>query len=232
VRPAYVEQLFGQPAFQYSMTGKRAILVEGAEPAVKWEDEPITVCVWPLGRDGYLMTWNRDENVVSYSLTTASRRFRPKIRVGGEMRGEHVDLHLGHTRFSDLPNSPETWIGWVGNRRFGYVESHQFGNSGGYRTWYCGVSDAGYQKHFAVPVNGESGTDDAFGKLQAFRRHASVNSVMVAGMGSPDLGLESVGPDLDQVRLLVKPSLRDRYKARQFERRLRKEERCGRESVT
>jgi hypothetical protein len=218
VRPAYIEQLFGQPTFASEITGRQAVSAD--EEGVTWEDVPITVRVWRLARDGYLMTWSRNDEIVGYSLTTASRRFHPRIRIGSPVGKPHYDIRLGRTRFARLPDQPEGYVSWVGARRFSYVEWHYFGNPGGYLTWFCGVSDAGYQKHFGVPFSATTDDQPQRQRQQEFREAASVNSVLIASLGALDLQLETTGPDLDQVRLLDKPRPRDRWRIRWLERKL------------
>jgi hypothetical protein len=75
VRPAYVEALFGEPAFEL------AVPVLSITPGMG-SRLGLTERVWPLATEGYLTTWSGESDVVAYSLTTTSKRFKPKIRIG------------------------------------------------------------------------------------------------------------------------------------------------------
>jgi hypothetical protein len=141
VRPVYVEQMFGQATFSHDIPSRDLIPKKEIAPEGWDENELITVRVWPLGRDGYLTTWEVGDKVLAYSLTTTRWRFCPRIRVGPDYPGHHR-VRLGRTRFSAL-DTPDSWESFCGAHNYGYVEQHYFGNPGGYQTWYCGVSASG-----------------------------------------------------------------------------------------
>ncbi|MFF1651956.1 ETEC_3214 domain-containing protein [Streptomyces sp. NPDC058255] len=221
VRPAYVEALFGEPAFELAVpvlsitpgTGSRLGLTER---------------VWPLATEGYLTTWSGESDVVAYSLTTTSKRFKPRIRIGSSWysTGPALNVRLGRTRLTqvsaalDLPH-PEEIASWKGARRHEYYETYYFGNPGHYMTWACGVSGTGYRAGEAGamerlgPENSAFLRGDLIEKLPAdqrlaldvYRAHAVVNSLMVQGVERVSICPEvpRSGPDHDVVRTLEKP---------------------------
>jgi hypothetical protein len=250
VRPEYVEALFGAPAFELAASA-RTITIDGTEDSVllfglvedrslasTWSDEGVRERVWLLGADGYLTTWSGDEGLIAYSLTTSSRRFHPKIRVGATWgtNGGFCDVTLGRTRLAAVGNAlstehPDEIVSWRGARRHEYYETYDFGNLSNYQTWACGVSGTGYRAGEAGAVGRLGPDDSAFlrgelikelpgdqrARLTKFRAEAVVNSVMVQdGIPLrllPDL--PRTGPDHDLVRTLAKkPGWRDRWRHR------------------
>ncbi|MEU3399442.1 ETEC_3214 domain-containing protein [Streptomyces filamentosus] len=239
VRPAYVESLFGEPAFE----SKAEVDLRGYE-----EEFPLlTERVWKLGEDGYLVTWSSDLKVCAYSITTRDKGFKPKIRIGAEWgsNGTAVHVTLGRTRLRDIGAgtdwTPEEIATWAGARRMEYYETYYAGNVGHYTTWACGVSQAGHNPAGAGAVDrlGPEGNFDAFlpwaerdsltteqkDALDRFRAKATVNSLMVIAPGTPRIHptLPRSGPDYDVVRTLIKdPGLFGKWKLR---RELKKLER-------
>jgi hypothetical protein len=218
VRPAYVEQLFGQATFTREHTAKRVNLVNAA---IEWVDEPLISSVWPLGLDGWVMTWSKDDAVVAYSLTTASRRFHPKIRMGVAIGPWHDDIRLGRTRFAELSSNPQKWAMSLGAHSYGYTEEHYFGNPGNYWTWYCGLCEVGYRKFFGQPFNGQS-TDGAEPPDEAirFRATTSINSVAIASAAAMDLQLYSPGPNSNHAFPLQGPGVRNSWRRRRLQRKV------------
>lgn len=141
VRHDYVESLLGEPKWQLTMVRTRFAAADGEEAGDGDRKVEITIRTWPLSRLGYLVTWSEDDVVVMYGITTISWWFRPPVRIGG------TRIRLGKTSFAGLADTAEHRAR-LGNRRFGYMECHYFGNPGGYRSWYLGVNDIGYN---AVP---------------------------------------------------------------------------------
>lgn len=92
-----------------------------------------------------------------------------------------------------------------------YLEVHYFGNPGGYRWWYVGVNDIGYN---AVPLSldwfddeDDSRTRLLPGSRDAYRASAPINTVVVSGTALYEelqdgrfFGI-SLGVDQDLVRL-------------------------------
>ncbi|MFD9787828.1 ETEC_3214 domain-containing protein [[Kitasatospora] papulosa] len=193
VSPAYMEELFGEPTWVTSL------IVHHYQPEEPVPDEDLelelTKRIWKLGRFGYLTTWSTDTTVELYGLTTTSRWFRPRLLVGDTL------VKLGKTRINALPKPEQSWP-WVGARRFTYIESFYFGNPGGYRTWYVGINDIGYQ-----PMPPREGTEMSSAEHQAFRATARINTVLVGTAffreaSDATLFGNSFGPDQDQTRLL------------------------------
>jgi hypothetical protein len=203
VRHDYVEALLGEPKWQSTMTCTRIADPEKTEAKEEDRDVEVTVRTWRLSWLGYLVTWSEDGAVVMYGITTTSWWFRPRLLVGDRR------IRLGKSRLSDL-NWPEEHRAWLGNRRFGYLEEHFFGNPGGYRSWYVGVNDIGYR-----PVAPMLDWDDAETELNrmpdrkrdAYRSKALVNTVVISGVALYEelqkgrfFGM-SLGVDQDVVRL-------------------------------
>ncbi|MFC9916653.1 ETEC_3214 domain-containing protein [Streptomyces sp. NPDC127197] len=204
VRHDYVESLLGEPKWQSTMECTR---LTADEPEDADEDDrkvEITVRTWPLSRLGYLVTWGDDDTVVMYGITTISWWFRPRVLIG------ETRIRLGKTTFAALAD-PGEHSAWLGNRRFGYREHHFFGNPGGYRSWYVGVNDIGYN---AVPpaLDWFDDEDDTRTRLlpdrqAAYRASAPINTVVVSGIALYEevqdgsfFGI-SLGADQDLVRL-------------------------------
>jgi hypothetical protein len=204
VRHDYVESLLGEPKWQSTMTCTRLSADEGE--GVDGDDRrvEITVRTWPLSRLGYLVTWGEDDTVLMYGITTISWWFRPRVLIGD------TRIRLGKTTFAAL-DDPGEHSAWLGNRRFGYRENHYFGNPGGYRSWYIGVNDIGYN---AVPpaLDWFDDADDTRTQLlparqAAYRASAPVNTVVISGTAPYEEVQDgtffgtSLGADQDMVRL-------------------------------
>ncbi|MGW5100232.1 ETEC_3214 domain-containing protein [Streptomyces sp. NPDC004100] len=220
VRPAYVEALFGEPAFELTVPVSSITSGKGSRLSV-------TERVWPLATEGYLTTWGTESDVVAYSLTTTSKRFKPKIRIGSSWysNGPALNVRLGRTRLAqvssalDLPY-PEEIASWKGARRHEYYEAYYFGNPGHYMTWICGVSGTGYRAGEAGAMERLGPENSAFIRgelieglpadqqqaLEEYRGRAVVNSLMVQGMERLNICPEvpRSGPDHDVVRTLEK----------------------------
>ncbi|MGP8300195.1 ETEC_3214 domain-containing protein [Streptomyces inhibens] len=213
IRHDYVEALLGEPKWQSTMTCTQivdpdaeefgAARKKAREPEAEYRDIEITARTWPLSWLGYLVTWSEADTVVMYGITTTSWWFRPCLLVGG------IRIRLGKSLLSALGPTAEHRA-WQGSRRFGYLEEHYVGNLGGYRSWYVGVNDIGYQ---AVPPMLD--WDDAepelnrmpFEKWNAYRAKAPINTVVVSGIALYEELQEgrffgmSLGVDQDLVRL-------------------------------
>ncbi|MFE7134590.1 ETEC_3214 domain-containing protein [Streptomyces sp. NPDC057638] len=224
VRPAYVESLFGEPAFEFELAHDEP----GPPPRER---------VWKLGEDGYLVTWSSKRQVLAYSLTTRAKGFAPKIRIGAVWGGSGPSsvVRLGRTPLEDIGAkedwTPETVASWVGARRAEYYETYYAGNPGHYTRWACGVSQAGYGTAAgAVERLGPDGSafldwadrgrlePEQRESLDRFRTEATVNSLMIIGpAGAAELlgEMPRSGPDLDAVRTLTKaPGAWGRWKHR------------------
>jgi hypothetical protein len=208
----YVKDLFSQPAFAYPVKAQGTVAGPLGSLSSDKSTVELTVRVWLLARNGFLMTWSVKEHevILAYSLTTISRWFHPRIRIG--LPGSSIEHHisLGRTRFSHLPD-PDWYYGWRGARRYGYMESHYFGDLGGGQTWYCGLNQLGYRDLRELPFNVE-GEGRPGEELARFRSHARIDSVIIAHFGDLQLPLRSTGPELTQVQLLNPQQWRDRWR--------------------
>jgi hypothetical protein len=115
--------------------------------------------VW-IDRDFYVhAVADEDETIHAYSVTTRSRRFRPKLKPPG---GSFVErswlvrqlgfaekfkaapaVKLGKTRFHDL-GRPDLAACWIGTHNFHYFEDFWGGNPGLYQHFVYSINDAGY----------------------------------------------------------------------------------------
>ncbi|MFI6004941.1 ETEC_3214 domain-containing protein [Streptomyces sp. NPDC051366] len=213
IRDDYVEAMLGEPKWQSTMTCTRivdpdaekfrAAKKKAPESEEEDRDVEVTVRTWPLSWLGYLVTWSEADAVLMYGITTTSWWFRPRLLVGA------IRIRLGESLLSALGPTTEHRV-WQGNRRYGYLEEHYVGNLGGYRTWYVGVNDIGYQ---AIPPMLDS--DDAETELNrmpaekwnGYRARAPINTVVVSGIALYEelqkgnfFGM-SLGVDQDLVRL-------------------------------
>lgn len=139
-----------------------------------------------------------------YGITTTSWWFRPRVLI------DQTRIRLGKTPLAALTDQGEHRA-WLGNRRFGYLEHHYFGNPGGYRSWYVGVNDIGYD---AVPVSLDwfDDKDDSRsqllpGRRATYRENAPINTVVISGIALYEELQDgrffgtSLGADQDLVRL-------------------------------
>ncbi|MDQ1013531.1 ETEC_3214 domain-containing protein [Streptomyces afghaniensis] len=204
VRHDYVESLLGEPKWQSTMECTRLLADEDEDVDEDDRKVEITIRTWPLSRLGYLVTWGDDDTVVMYGITTISWWFRPRVLIGD------TRIRLGKTPFAVL-GEPGEHRAWLGNRRFGYREHHYFGNPGGYRSWYVGVNDIGYNAvHPALDWFDDE--DDSRTRLlpdrqAAYRASAPINTVVISGIALYEevqdgsfFGI-SLGVDQDLVRL-------------------------------
>lgn len=94
---------------------------------------------------------DKDERVLTYSVTTRDAKFRPRLWGNNlpDLSPAPVGYRsrLGEKTLAGLCN--ESWplpAGVLGNlaaRRFSYFEAHYYGNPGHYQTYLVGISDAG-----------------------------------------------------------------------------------------
>ncbi|MFE3864769.1 ETEC_3214 domain-containing protein [Streptomyces goshikiensis] len=218
VRHDYVEGLLGEPKWQSTMTCTRLADPDAeSTKAAKggfWRakakevekddrDVEITVRTWPLSRLGYLVTWSEKDAVVMYGITTTSWWFRPRVLVG------NARIRLGKSILADLDRTEEHRA-WQGNRRYGYLEEHFFGNPGGYRRWYVGVNDIGYQP--VPPMLDWNDSETELNRMpdekrNGYRARTPINTVVISGTALYEelqkgefFGM-SLGVDQDMVRL-------------------------------
>ncbi|MFF7986960.1 ETEC_3214 domain-containing protein [Streptomyces sp. NPDC007901] len=205
VRHDYVESMLGEPKWQSTMHCTRLPPIEPEEAGDEERKVDLTVRTWLLSNLCYLVTWCEGDIVVMYGITTTSWWFRPWMRV------HETRVRLGKSTFASLGEGAVIHRAWLGNRRYGYFEEHYFGNVGGYRSWYVGVNDFGYN---AFPVAPDWFDDSDIrhtqllpGAREAYRTIAPINTVVVSGVvlyeevqDGTFFGI-SLGVDQDLVRL-------------------------------
>lgn len=130
------------------------------------ESRIFTVSVF-VDRDFFVQAVaNTDQTVLAYSVTTRSKRFKPRFqarrplgpierwrwrRQTGERYRPLVDLTLGQTRFADLDSTdpdhfaPPHFRIRVGAHNFDYAEYKYFGNPGHYQSFAWAASDVARQ---------------------------------------------------------------------------------------
>lgn len=214
----YVRELFGQPAFQIVHEGQRGPRVGEGRSFI-----PATFVeyVWLLDHDGFFQAvTDQDGTVVRHAITSASRKFRPKIQVAAVSGGEpEFVVRLGATRFGDLPsldNCDEVYW-WLGARRYEYRESYYCGDRGGYVDWVCSFNDAGIGPwlplHLAVDPPPMLGVREWVYRLDAasraqfqnVRKGTVINTLAVSTTYDDESGQIGFGPDLDRVRMISPP---------------------------
>jgi hypothetical protein len=165
---AYFTSALGEPpAFRRTVVSKVHVLSEevkfaaseeAREPEVIEKEKTFQECIY-LDRDYFVQTVvDEDESVVAYSVTTRSRRFKPKLRSPGfhyvergwlmrKLRREQrrvplFDVRLGATVFGAL-EEPQKLSGSLGARTFNYWEAHWLGNPGHYQWYVFSINDFG-----------------------------------------------------------------------------------------
>lgn len=184
------------------------------EPAVKRQNESGTTTALFVDPDFFLQAVvGADGLVISYSVTTRSPRFRPKLwwpTTGDGFQG----VTLGRSTFVEA-GDPTQVTGSRGARRIGYAEIHYFGNPGHYQEFALSYNDSGagdlvdFTDVFASDGPLDSLAAGALA-LETYLRDAQVHtfrfrsvpntysvSAPFAQLDSQEWGL---GVDLDQVR--------------------------------
>lgn len=184
------------PAMRWTITSEARDVVYADDPrfdpALADFDNPVQEVVeersyiecFFVDRDYYVQTISdADETVLSFSVTTRSKRFRPTFempygmtwrarrrwrKAAGERYEPFQRVTLGRTRFSDLdPDDPEDFAGphfkiRVGARVFFYDEFHSYGNPGHYQTFVFSASVAAGPAPFGdiVAARAEVGSEE------------------------------------------------------------------------
>ena len=238
-RADYVIALFGEPVYRQSRGGWR-FKVAGEINKIEKENVTFTERVWPLASDGYLQILTDElDNVVRCSLTTRSRRFRPRLPVGAI--SENVPMfviQLGRTLFSEIPRLPDrVYRGPYGaTAPYEYRQSYYGARPGGYADWTCTYNAAGLRPaaplSTLVPVppwqdalSGrgwlETLNDNQLNALKLSRAATVVNTITIDHPQSDRSGRVGYGPDPELVRF-VQPSMaksQSLASARKFARR-------------
>jgi hypothetical protein len=219
VRGGYVIGMFGEPAYQQSYEGSR-LAVDSDTSGIE-EPATFTERVWLLAEDGYLQVLTDDQdNVVRYSLTTQSRKFRPKVPMGGAGGSPpEFAVVLGVTRFSELPwPSERLYIGYSGaTTPYEYRQSYYYGRSGGYADWVCTYNASGFgscqpipREVRALPWNHSEGvsewlhqlSDEERDQLDKGQMTTAVNTVSIENFLSDRSEASSYGANRELVRLM------------------------------
>lgn len=185
-------------------------------------------CIF-VDRDFYLQTiCNEDEAVLSFSITTRSKRFKPeflyppkpgfrdrwRLRRAERSYQPYFQLSLGHTRFADLglEGQPQRRAA-LGAHDYGYTERYYLANPGHYQTFAFTASNAGYVaplgsiSEVADAIPGLGWTDrfaeEDIGELEAvgkFRRETAITTytIMLEFQNFP----AKFGPNHNLVRTL------------------------------
>jgi hypothetical protein len=169
----------------------------------------------------YVQAISKDRTVVSFSVTTRSRRFNPVLKLGPyRLDGERVSIRLGKSRFAEMDSmaKPKEIACSVGARRFEYHEEFYFGNPGKYMDFVFSINDAGFRHHSFVSDRAPLSLDDP--AVKSFRRESVINTYTISMLATEVKGI-SGGPSYDQVRLLDGYAGVSRREARRLKRLLR-----------
>ncbi|MER5520758.1 ETEC_3214 domain-containing protein [Streptomyces sp. NPDC002763] len=86
-------------------------------------------------------------------------------------RVRRTRIRLGKSAFAVLAGGGVIHRAWLGDRRFGYVEEHCFGDVGSYPSWCFGLDGFGYN---AVSVAGEGFEDADVSRARLLPRRCEV----------------------------------------------------------
>lgn len=146
--------------------------------------------------------------VLMFSVTTRSKRFKPHIILGPfSTENKVIVVKLGKTTFSHLDKiGTGKVVSGMGARRGYYVEEYYFGNPGNYQTFAFSFNQAGYGKGDYLCVLNFGAESSADPRIQVFRNDTTINTYSIT---SPYITLEEIengsnpGPNYDQVRVMV-----------------------------
>ena len=131
IQIGYVTEVLGEPAFRNSV-GQYTEYVY-AKPD----------CYVQLLADDF-------ESIVLYAVTGRNANFHIPTWITHARwspRPQVADSRLGKFTFNEVAGTdspPQGISGWLGARRFGYLEAFSYGNPGNYLTYLLGVNDAGW----------------------------------------------------------------------------------------
>lgn len=131
VQTGYLTEVLGEPAFRNSVGQYTEYIY--AKP------------------DCYVQVLaDESEAIALFSVTARSEKFHCPTwitKARWTPRPTVSNSRLGKFSFNEVSSSgtaPQGISGWLGARRFGYVEAFYFGNPGNYLTYLLGVNDAGW----------------------------------------------------------------------------------------
>jgi hypothetical protein len=145
------------PALRRSLLSDVAIYDDDGTP--RRETRQFIEAVY-IDRDFYVQVYgDHDETVQAYSVTTRSKRFKPRFRSPGGWSAErrwlrrwprfryrfvpHPTVKLGKTRFIELGERPDCAAAWLGAHNAHYFEAYYYGNPGYYQHFVYSINDAG-----------------------------------------------------------------------------------------
>jgi hypothetical protein len=166
----------------------------------------------PIGREHVFVHRNfyvqgitdEDNSVIAFFVTTRKANFNPTLTLFP------VRIKLGKTRFQalDTLGKPDECSYSEGARGFSYYETRFLGNPGHYQTFFFALNDAGYYsdyyKYIPSSMQGDHLSADQ-PEVAEFRSDACVNTYGITAphFEAGDLkGVISIGPNVDQVRIL------------------------------
>lgn len=131
IQIGYVTEVLGEPAFK-NLVGQYTEYIY-AKP------------------DCYVQVLADDsDSIVLFAVTAGSEHFHIPTWVSHARwspRPQVADARLGKFTFNEVAgvdNARQGMSGWLGARRFNYLEVFYFGNPGNYLTYLLGVNDAGW----------------------------------------------------------------------------------------
>jgi hypothetical protein len=180
------------------------------------DDNAVTEYVWPLAEDGYLQTIiSEDFTIIRYSLTTRTKRFHPRLKMGCDGNSGIFFVKLGRTTFAEIPGEPTDIYLARGASFSEYGENRYLGRPGKFADWICSHNQMGAGKLEAIPLNipiddsAERLSPDWYDKLSeadrsqvhSFRANTTVNTVTVSRLPHTNPGKLSFGPRSEGVDL-------------------------------
>ncbi|MEU8633259.1 ETEC_3214 domain-containing protein [Amycolatopsis sp. NPDC048633] len=198
----YAVELFGKAAYKAS--------------ARDGEGNEVTEYVWPLATDAYLQAIVGDDSIIKrYSLTTTSRWFRPRFKMGSPGNSATFEVKLGKTSFSSLPGEPSDVYLARGASFYEYGENRYLGRPGKYADWICSYTQMGVGRLKPIPINVPA--DDSVSRLpgnwyvnlsdadkktvESARAGSVVNTITVSKLPHTNPGVLSFGPRFEEVEL-------------------------------
>jgi hypothetical protein len=155
---SFFSSVLGEPpATRRTVHGQMTSYDDMGRP--QFAPKEFTEAVW-IDRDFYVHTIaDSDASVQAYSVTTRSKRFRPKFYPPGGYYAQrrwplrrwerfryrtiaNAGVTLGKTRLIEL-GQPDCAASWLGAHNWHYFEKHYLGNPGYYQTFVYSINDAG-----------------------------------------------------------------------------------------
>ncbi|WP_170918299.1 ETEC_3214 domain-containing protein [Pseudonocardia sp. Ae707_Ps2] len=195
VRPAYVDQILGEPAME-------AVGDSGVIRRVY------------LMADCFITVYVRSSEVVAFAITVHGRRFVPRLPIPwgqhGLKRKGVLKVKLGRSRYFDLYREAGETSSFVGARNVGYYEKYYLGNPGYYQKYVLDSNNASpIGMPFDVDPPTNSDRDDNLldpaappDGWEEFHKRWSPNTLCVIGPHESEEGINPLGIEYDAVRVL------------------------------